>query len=165
EECARVRKELGYPIMITPFAQFVGIQAVLNVIDGERYLHVPDEVKKYALGYYGRLLAPVDANALDRIVQNGSARIALKPAPLAPGLAKLRRQYPNASDDELALRSMYAGQQVDGMLAAGPMQTEYVFEKPLVRLIRELAARRITRVHFSADARDSGREGPSTRRA
>jgi oxaloacetate decarboxylase (Na+ extruding) subunit alpha len=152
EECACVRKELGYPIMITPFAQFVGIQAVLNVIDGERYLHVPDEVKKYALGYYGRLLAPVEANALDRIVQNGSARIALKPAPLAPGLAKLRRQYPNASDDELALRSMYAGQQVDGMLAAGPMQTEYVFEKPLVRLIRELAARRITRVHFSTAA-------------
>jgi oxaloacetate decarboxylase (Na+ extruding) subunit alpha len=152
EECARVRKELGYPIMITPFAQFVGIQAVLNVIDGERYLHVPDEVKKYALGYYGRLLAPVEANALDRIVQNGSARIALKPVPLAPGLAKLRRQYPNASDDELALRSMYAGQQVDGMLAAGPMQTEYVFEKPLVRLIRELAARRITRVHFSTAA-------------
>jgi oxaloacetate decarboxylase alpha subunit len=152
EECARVRKELGYPIMITPFAQFVGIQAVLNVIDGERYLHVPDEVKKYALGYYGRLLAPVDANALDRIVQNGSARIALKPEPLAPGLAKLRRQYPNASDDELALRSMYAGQQVDGMLAAGPMQTQYVFEKPLVRLIRELAARRITRVHFSTAA-------------
>jgi oxaloacetate decarboxylase alpha subunit len=148
EECARVRKELGYPIMITPFAQFVGIQAVLNVIDGERYLHVPDEVKKYALGYYGRLLAPVDPDALDRIVQNGSARIALKPTPLEPGLARLRSQYPNASNDELALRSMYAGSQVDDMLAAGPMQTQYVFEQPLVRLIRELAARRIARVHF-----------------
>src|SRR5262249_7155022 len=72
EECARVRRELGYPIMITPFAQFVGIQAVLNVMHGERYRHVPDEVKKYALGYYGRLLAPVDADVLDRIVQNGS---------------------------------------------------------------------------------------------
>jgi oxaloacetate decarboxylase alpha subunit len=152
EECARVRKELGYPIMITPFAQFVGIQAVLNVIHGERYRHVPDEVKKYALGYYGKLLAPVDPNALDRIVKNGSPRIALQPAPLEPGLARLRKQYPNASDDELALRSMYAGQQVDDMLAAGPMQTEYVFEKPLVRLIRELAARRITRVHFSTAA-------------
>jgi oxaloacetate decarboxylase alpha subunit len=53
EECARVRKELGYPIMITPFSQFVGIQAVLNVLHGERYRYVPDEVKKYALGYYG----------------------------------------------------------------------------------------------------------------
>jgi oxaloacetate decarboxylase (Na+ extruding) subunit alpha len=152
EESARVRKELGYPIMITPFAQFVGIQAVLNVIHGERYLHVPDEVKKYALGYYGKLLAPVDPDALDRIVHNGSARIALTPEPLAPGLGKLRRQYPNASDDELALRSMYAGSQVDDMRAAGPMQTQYVFEKPLVRLIRELAQRRISRVHFRVAA-------------
>jgi oxaloacetate decarboxylase alpha subunit len=70
EECARVRKELGYPIMITPFSQFVGIQAVLNVLHGERYRYVPDEVKKYALGYYGKLLGPVDANVLDRIVEN-----------------------------------------------------------------------------------------------
>jgi oxaloacetate decarboxylase alpha subunit len=146
EECARVRKELGYPIMITPFAQFVGIQAVLNIIHGERYRHVPDEVKKYALGYYGKLLAPVDPDVLDRIVANGSARIALRPQPLKPGLAVLREQYPSASDDELALRSMYAGRQVDEMLAAGPMSTEYVFEKPMVRLIRELASRRITRI-------------------
>jgi oxaloacetate decarboxylase (Na+ extruding) subunit alpha len=153
EECARVRKELGYPIMITPFAQFVGTQAVLNVVHGERYRHVPDEVKKYALGYYGKLLAPIDPNVLDAIVQNGSPHIALKPAPLEPGLARLRKRFPNASDDELALRSMFVGDQVDGMLAAGPMQTQYSYEKPLVRLIRELAARKITRVHFSADAR------------
>lgn len=152
EECARVRKELGYPIMITPFSQFVGIQAVLNVIHGERYLYVPDEVKKYALGYYGKLLAPVDPNILDRIVRNGSPRIALKPEPLEPGLAKLRQQYPNTDDDERALRSMYAGRQVDEMLAAGPMKLDYVFEKPLVRLVRELAARRIKRVYFSVAA-------------
>jgi oxaloacetate decarboxylase alpha subunit len=150
EECARVRKELGYPIMITPFAQFVGTQAVLNVIHGERYHHVPDEVKKYALGYYGKLLAPIEPDVLDRIVQNGSPRIALKPEPLAPGLARLRKQYPNADGDELALRSMYAGSQVDEMLAAGPMKTDYSFEKPLVHLIRELTERRIRRVHFSA---------------
>jgi oxaloacetate decarboxylase alpha subunit len=150
QECARVRKELGYPIMITPFSQFVGTQAVLNVVHGERYRHVPDEVKKYALGYYGKLLAPVDPNVLDAIVHNGSGHIALKPAPLEPGLPRLRKRYPHASDDELALRSMFAGNQVDGMLAAEPMQTSYSFEKPLVRLIRELAARKITRVHISA---------------
>lgn len=149
-ECARVRKELGYPIMITPFSQFVGIQAVLNVVHGERYRHVPDEIKKYALGYYGKLLAPVDPNVLDAIVQNGSRRIALKPMPLEPGLARLRKRYPRANDDELALRAMFAGNQVDEMLAAGPMQTHYSFEKPLVRLIRELAARKVTRVYISS---------------
>jgi oxaloacetate decarboxylase (Na+ extruding) subunit alpha len=150
EECARVRQELGYPIMITPFSQFVGTQAVLNLVHGQRYRHVPDEVKKYALGYYGKLLAPVDPNVLDAIVQNGSARIALKPAPLEPGLTRLRKRYPQASDDELALRAMFTGNQVDDMLAAGPMETHYTFEKPLVRLIRELAARKITKVHISS---------------
>jgi oxaloacetate decarboxylase (Na+ extruding) subunit alpha len=149
EECARVREELGYPIMITPFAQFVGTQAVLNVVHGARYRHVPDEVKKYALGYYGKLLAPVDPNVLDAIVANGSAHIALAPTPLSPALARLRKSYPHASDDERALRSMFAGNQVDDMLAAGPMQTHYSFEQPLVRLIRELSARKITRVYLS----------------
>ncbi len=150
QECARVRQELGYPIMITPFSQFVGTQAVLNVLHGERYRHVPDEVKKYALGYYGKLLAPVDPNVLDAIVQNGSAHIALTPVPLEPGLIRLRKRYPHASDDELALRAMFTGNQVDNMLASGPMQTHYSFEKPLVRLIRELAARKITKVHISS---------------
>jgi oxaloacetate decarboxylase alpha subunit len=149
EECARVRRELGYPIMITPFAQLVGTQAVLNVVQGERYRTVPDEVKKYALGYYGKLLAPIDPDVLDRIVANGTPTIPLKPRPLPPAVPKLRRQYLDASDDERLLRFMFAGSQVDDMLAAGPMKTEYVFEKPLVRLVRELAKRRVSRVHFS----------------
>ena len=149
EECARVRNELGYPIMITPTAQLVGTQAVLNVVQGERYRVVPDEVKKYALGYYGRLLAPVDPDVLDRIVANGSPRIALTPQPPAPAVAKLRKQYPGASDDERILRYMFAGTQVDDMLAAGPMRTAWQYEKPLVRLVRELAARRVSRVYVS----------------
>jgi oxaloacetate decarboxylase alpha subunit len=150
EECARVRHELGFPIMITPFAQLVGTQAVLNVVQGERYRVVPDEVKKYALGYYGKLLAPVDPGVLDRIVQNGSPKIALKPEPLPPAVQKLRKQYPDASDDERLLRFMFAGRQVDEMLAAGAMKTDYVFEAPLVTLVRELATRRVSRVHFTA---------------
>ena len=60
DECARVRAELGWPIMITPFSQFVGTLAVLNVVNGERYKIIPDEVKMYALGYNGKLLAPID---------------------------------------------------------------------------------------------------------
>ena len=111
--------------MITPFSQFVGTQAVLNVVHGERYRIVPNEVKKYALGYYGKLLAPVDPDVLDRIVENGSKDISLKPAPLAPAVRALRKKYPNASDDERLLRYMLAGTQVDEMLAAGPMDTSY----------------------------------------
>ncbi len=141
-ECARVRAELGWPVMVTPFSQLVGTQAVLNVVQGERYRTVPDEVKKYALGYYGKLLAPVDPDVLDRIVSGGSPKIALTPQPPDPGVRLLRRRYPHASDEERLLRYMYAGSQVDDMLAAGPTRTEYSFEKPLVRLVRELLRRR-----------------------
>lgn len=148
-EVARVRTELGYPIMITPFAQLVGTQAVLNVVQGERYKTVPDEIKKYALGYYGKLLAPIDPDVLDRIVANGSPKIALQPKPLAPAVDKLRREYPNISDDERVLRFMFAGNQMDEMLAAGPMKTDYVFEKPIVQLVRELSERKISRISMT----------------
>lgn len=132
EECARVRSELAWPIMITPFAQFVGTQAVFNVIHGERYAIVPNEVKKYVLGYYGRLLGPVDQNVFDRIVENGAKDIPLEPKPLEPLLPELRRKYPSASDDEILLRVMFAGNQVDEMKRVrangGPARPSSVLE-------------------------------------
>ncbi|MBI3043705.1 MAG: pyruvate carboxylase subunit B [Betaproteobacteria bacterium] len=135
EECARVREELGWPIMITPFSQLVGTQAVLNVVQGERYRVVPDEVKKYALGHYGRLLAPVTPDVLDRIVENGSSKIRKTPAALEPAVPDLRKRYGAQSDDERLLRFMFAGNQVDEMLAAGPLRTEYAFKNPAQRLL------------------------------
>ena len=148
-ECARVREDLAWPIMITPFAQLVATQAVFNVINGERYRTVPDEVKKYALGYYGKLLAPVNPDALDRIVENGSERIALEPQRLAPAVPMLRKQYPHASDDERLLRYMFAGSQVDQMLEAGPIRTAYNSNHSLVRLLRELQNVRATTMSSS----------------
>lgn len=148
-ECAQIRRELGWPIMVTPFAQLVGTQAVLNVVQGERYRTVPDEVKKYVLGYYGKLLAPVEPDVLDRIVESGSQRIALESKPLPPAVPDLRRKYPNTTDEERLLRYSFAGSQVDKMVAAGPMQTEYRFETPISMLMAELAKRpRFRSVHI-----------------
>ena len=142
EETARVFTELGWPAMVTPFSQLVGTQAVLNVMQGERYKTVPDEVKKYALGYYGKPLAPVAPDVLDRIITNGSPKIPLQRQPLAPAVDAMRKKYPGISDEERLLRHLYAGSQVADMLAAGAMQTAYHFDKPLVRLMKELAKRR-----------------------
>lgn len=142
EECARVRRELAWPIMITPYAQFVGTQAVLNVVHGERYRVVPNEVKKYVLGYYGKLLAKVDGEAMDRIVANGSPQIALKPRPLAPAVAALRKQYPGAGDDELLLRCQLPGAFVDAMLAAQPVDHTWSAGMPIVDLVKRLLQRR-----------------------
>lgn len=141
DECGEVRRELGWPMLITPFAQLVGTQALLNVIHGERYRVVPNAIKKYALGYYGRLLAPVDPDVLDRIVANGSLSIALTPTPPDPVVPALRKAYPGLDDDERLLRFMFPGSQVDEMFARGPTETEYHFDRPLVRLLRELEKR------------------------
>ena len=54
EEAGRVRAEFGYPIMVTPLAQFVGSQAAINVITGERYKEVTDQSIQYALGHGAR---------------------------------------------------------------------------------------------------------------
>ncbi|NOY62878.1 MAG: sodium-extruding oxaloacetate decarboxylase subunit alpha [Gammaproteobacteria bacterium] len=54
EEVPRVREDLGYPPLVTPTSQIVGTQAVLNVMTGERYKSVSNEVKNYLLGRYGR---------------------------------------------------------------------------------------------------------------
>ena len=112
-ECSRVREELGWPIMVTPFSQLVGVQATLNVLEAERYARIPDEVKRYALGYYGALPAPVEPGVLDRIVENGSPTIALTPPEREPVVDALRKQYPNASDDERLLRHSFPAHVLD----------------------------------------------------
>jgi oxaloacetate decarboxylase alpha subunit len=60
EEVPRVRAELGYPPLVTPSSQIVGTQATLNVVTGERYSMIPNEVKQYIRGYYGRPPAEID---------------------------------------------------------------------------------------------------------
>ncbi len=68
QEVVQVRKEFGYPVMATPYSQIVGVQAVENVVSGERYKKIPDETIKYALQLYGPPVVPVDSNVMDRIM-------------------------------------------------------------------------------------------------
>src|SRR3972149_10944672 len=117
---------------------------------------VPVEIKKYALGYNGKLLAPIDPNVLDRILANGSRSIPHEPPALEPGVPALRKKYPNMSDEERLLRYSYAGTQVDEMFAAGPIKTEYQFDKPLVRLLDEIT-RRPKRARVYLRVADTGR--------
>ena len=67
-EVPRVRKELGYPPLVTPTSQIVGTQAVLNVVLGERYKMVPNEVRSLVKGLYGRTPAPVDPEVRRKII-------------------------------------------------------------------------------------------------
>lgn len=149
-ECARVRRELAWPIMITPFAQFVGTQAVLNVVQGERYRVIPNEVKKYVLGYYGKLLGPVDQNVFDRIVTNGSRDIPVSPKPIEPMVDKLRAKYPRATDEERLLRFMLPGKPMDEMMAATESGSEFSAASPIIDLVKSVIAKdRPARIHIS----------------
>lgn len=90
-EVPRVRKELGYPPLVTPTSQMVGTQAVFNVLLGERYKVVPTEVKNYVLGYYGRPPAPIDEEVKKKIIGDEKP-ITCRPADLLePGLEKAKQ--------------------------------------------------------------------------
>jgi oxaloacetate decarboxylase alpha subunit len=125
EEIPRVRRELGQPIMATPFSQFVGIQALLNVVAGERYKLVPDEVIQYALGQFGPLMRPVDQEVMDRIMAADRAPYFQKWEQPQPSLDKLRGRFGRRiSDEELLLRVLWSTEEVDAMLANGPIRTD-----------------------------------------
>lgn len=68
EEVPRVRKDMGYPPLVTPTSQIVGTQAVMNVIAGERFKLVPKEVNQYFRGYYGKTPAPVSPEIQKKIL-------------------------------------------------------------------------------------------------
>lgn len=68
EEVPRVRKEMGYPPLVTPSSQIVGTQATLNVLTGERYKVITTEMKNYFLGLYGRPPGPLDPEVLARAI-------------------------------------------------------------------------------------------------
>ncbi len=68
EEIPRVRAEVGYPPLVTPMSQIVGTQAVLNVLTGKRWSVVPNEMKDYIRGYYGRAPGPMDKEIVARVL-------------------------------------------------------------------------------------------------
>ncbi|MBQ6351020.1 MAG: sodium-extruding oxaloacetate decarboxylase subunit alpha [Methanobrevibacter sp.] len=81
DEMPRVRKDMGYPPLVTPTSQIVGIQAVMNVLGGERYKTVSNEVKEYMKGNYGKPPAPVDPEISKKIIGDEEV-ITCRPADL-----------------------------------------------------------------------------------
>lgn len=145
EEVARIRQELGYPVLVTPLAQFVGVQATLNVIEGERYRTVPDEIRKYVLGHYGELAAPIEPNVLDRIAGDEQP-IAGRPGEiLEPVLDKIRvEQGPFSSDEDLLMHVLYNKQTLDKFYSEQRSNNQIPSAiTPLSVLIKEVAKRNI----------------------
>ena len=68
-ETPRVRKDMGYPPLVTPTSQLVGTQAVQNVLSGERYKNVGAELRAYCRGEYGKTPAPIDPEVREKILK------------------------------------------------------------------------------------------------
>src|SRR5262249_35839247 len=143
EEVGRVRQELGWPIVMTPFAQMVMTQAFLNVTGRERYGVVPDEVIRYAIGRFGKSSMPIDPQVMERIEALPRTRELRAEPPMAP-VEELRRKLGlRLSDEEFVLRATMPAGQVDAMLAAGPAVRHYnPAIQPAMSLIRTLTGRR-----------------------
>lgn len=91
-EIPRVRADLGYLPLVTPTSQIAGTQAVMNVLAGERYKTITNEVKRYLQGHYGAAPAPVNDELRHRAIGNEEV-IDVRPADLIPNeLHKLREQ-------------------------------------------------------------------------
>ncbi len=127
-EIPRVRKDLGYPPLVTPTSQIVGTQAVLNVLTGERYKSITNEVKRYLQGGYGHPPAEIDARLRTQAIGN-EAIIEGRPADLlAPEMDRLRKEIGDlaTSDEDVLTFAMFqdVGRQFLEERAAGTLTPE-----------------------------------------
>jgi oxaloacetate decarboxylase alpha subunit len=145
EEVARVRAEFGYPIMVTPYSQFFGVQAAINVIVGARYKEITDEVILYALGFWGaEEAASIDGNVRDRILSRPRAKELSRTERPEMSLRDFREKFGGAGvSDEDALLNYFAGAEyVTAMKGADPVQERAAAAAPLFGLLRQLAAQK-----------------------
>jgi oxaloacetate decarboxylase (Na+ extruding) subunit alpha len=151
EEVVRVRKDLGYPIMITPHSQFVVTQAAINVAMSERYKLVIDELILFAQGVYGEDsgYSWMDQNLKDKLLGMPRAReLGARQGSDIP-LKEIREKLGGSgvSDEEFLLRFIMKGEQeIQAMRAAGPPRQYYDTSLPLLTLIQEL--QKHTRVRY-----------------
>jgi len=100
EEIPQVRKELGYPPLVTPTSQIVGTQAVMNVLSGKRYQTITNEVKLYLQGRYGKALGEISPQVRHMAIGNEEV-IDCRPADLMPPeMDKLREEIGGLAKSE-----------------------------------------------------------------
>jgi oxaloacetate decarboxylase alpha subunit len=114
DEVARVRAEMGYPIIVTPVSQLIATQATRNVIDKERWTHVSNETVRYFLGHYGEPPVAVDPQVAERVLDRPQARKLRGLEPIT--LDGAREKFGSTiSPEELLLRLTMSAEQVDAI--------------------------------------------------
>jgi oxaloacetate decarboxylase alpha subunit len=142
EEVPRVRRDLGYPIVVSPFAQYIVTQATINVVQGERYKTIPEEIRKYASGYYGKVAAPLSDEFLEKAKIRPADLVTERPGEhIEPWIPRLRSELgAAASDEDLLLAAFYDRKLLEPLKKPAP---EYSFRtSPLRELVSWLGTRR-----------------------
>ncbi len=135
EEIPRVRKDFGYPPLVTPTSQIVGTQAVLNVLQGERYKMITKESKGLLRGEYGALPAPVNEEVRKKAIGDADV-ITVRPADLIePELAKYRDEAKDIVKSEEDVLSYALFPQVYTKFAENRDKTEKANDPNSVRTI------------------------------
>jgi len=108
-------------------------------VTGKRYGTVPDEVIQYAAEYYGKPVAPVDPEVMDKIMASPRAKEVLANPPEEPTLDDIKKQYGTEDEDELIYRAFLPDADVAKMRAAGPIKTSYpLLSTPELEQVRKL---------------------------
>ena len=111
-EIPKVRKDLGYPPLVTPMSQMVGTQSVLNILNGERYKMCAKEIKDYLHGKYGKAPAPIDSQIQKKIIGDDEV-ITCRPADLIePEFEKLKEKYKDIAKSDEDVLSLALFEQV-----------------------------------------------------
>lgn len=118
-ETPKVRKDLGYPPLVTPMSQMVGVQATTNVLSGERYKNISKEVKAYIRGEYGRAPGEIDKDLMKKVLGDEKPIKGRFADTLEPAFEKAKKEIGNkARCDEDVLSYI-----------AFPTQAEAFFDK------------------------------------
>ena len=151
EEAMQVRADLGYPIMVTPFSQFVGSQAAINVIKGERYSQVTDQVIQYATGFWGEEAASeVDPDIKDRLLSGPRAKEFASWVPPQPTLQEVRDKFGGStvSDDQLLMYYVVGKDDVEALRCVGRPKEYISATKPLLMLLQQLTRRKYNQIYI-----------------
>jgi len=141
EETGRVREEMGYPVMVTPFSQLVTVQATFNVLEGKRYHTVPEELRLYMRGHYGRSPGQIDQNILDHVIGNEDRidSTSVFGREMVPEF--VANNGPFASDEDLLLELFNSKVIVDKYRANSKPVSRGDVPSPLLGLMQEIVKR------------------------
>jgi len=149
EETAQVRKDMGYVPVVSPTAQFMVTQATLNVMQGERYRTVPDQLRLYCLGYYGQPPAPIAPALMERAVRKGDRFVQGRAGDLVPpSLERVQKTRGPFRTPEDLLNAVFYGDEIVKPLFAARDRADYTRYYDAYNPLKDLLAHLATQRHL-----------------